>query len=57
MTIDIEFEIKEHEDRMKLMEILERNGYRTRFELKTNYIPNKRFIVVEDMEYGNGVAK
>lgn len=57
MILDIEFEIKEHEDRMKLMEILERNGYRTRFELKTNYIPNKRFVVVEDMEYGNGVVR
>lgn len=57
MIVDIEFEIKEHEDRMKLMEILERNGYRTRFELMTNYIPNRRFIIVEDMEYGNGVVK
>lgn len=43
---EIKFEIKNHSDRMAMIQVLRNNGYETYIKSDTSYMPTKMFVVV-----------
>lgn len=47
----IKLEIKSHEDRMKIYEVLSKNGYSVDVKTETRYVKPKVFVCVDVKDY------